>query len=61
MNGSDHTDKAKHDQPKQRSLEAIDVRLACHEKISRIILVVVLIVGGLTLALLTAHLIDRSN
>ncbi|MBM6582448.1 hypothetical protein ILT44_19780 [Microvirga sp. BT689] len=61
MNAYDYSDKAKQDQAKQRRLEAIDARLARHEKITRIILVLVLILGGLTLALLATHLIDRSN
>jgi cell division protein FtsL len=61
MNGYDSTETAKHDQAKQRSLEAIDARLARHEKVTRVILVVVLILGGLILALLAAHLSVQSN
>jgi hypothetical protein len=61
MNGYDDTGAAKHDQAKQRSLEAIDARLARHEKMTRIILIVVVISGGLILALLATHLIDQSN
>lgn len=61
MKAYDYTEKAKHDQAKQRSLAAIDARLARHEKVTRIILVVILILSGLTLALLATHLIDRSN
>jgi hypothetical protein len=61
MNGYDDTGAAKHDQAKRRSLEAIDARLARHEKITRIILIAVVVFGGLTLALVAAHLFDHSN
>jgi hypothetical protein len=57
----DCTDKRKPDRTKQRSLAAIDARLARHEKVSRIILVMVLVLGGLTLALVATPLIDHSN
>ncbi|WP_404295109.1 hypothetical protein ACD578_27375 (plasmid) [Microvirga sp. RSM25] len=61
MKAYDDTKKAKHEQAKQRSLEAIDARLARHEKVTRIILTLVLISAGLTLTLLATHLIDLSN
>ncbi len=61
MNGYDDTGTARHDQAKQRSLEAIDARLARHEKVTRIVLVMVLVLGGLALALVVTHLIDHSN
>jgi hypothetical protein len=40
MKAYDYTDKSKYDRAKQRSLEAIDVRLEHHEKVTRIVLVV---------------------
>jgi hypothetical protein len=61
MNVYGYTDKGKPDQAKQRSLAAIDARLARHEKVSRIILVMVLVLSGLTLALVATHLIGHSN
>ena len=61
MNGYDHTGAAKHDQAKQRKLEAIDARLARHETVSQIILVVVLVLSGLTLAFLVTHLFSQSK
>ena len=57
----DYTDKARHDQAKQRSLEAIGARLARHEKVTWIALTLVLILAGLTLALLANHLFGHSN
>ena len=61
MKAYDYTEKAKHEQAKQRSLAAIDARLARHEKVTRIILVVVLVLAGLTFALLATHLFGHSN
>ncbi|MBD2750970.1 hypothetical protein IC232_30525 [Microvirga sp. BT688] len=61
MKAYDDTDKARHDQAKQRSLKAIDARLARHEKVSRITLILALILAGLTLALLANHLVGHSN
>jgi hypothetical protein len=61
MKAYDHSEKAKHEQARQRSLEAIDAGLARHEKVTRIILIVVLILAGLSFALFVAHLIDHSN
>jgi len=60
MKAYDYTDRARHDQAKQRSLEAIDARLAHHEKVTRITLILVLILAGLTLALLANHLFGHS-
>jgi hypothetical protein len=57
----DYSDKAKHEQAKQRSLEAIDARLARHRAITRFTLIVVLILAGLSLALLAVHLFNHSN
>jgi hypothetical protein len=59
MKAYDYTERAKHEQAKQRSLEAIDARLARHEKLTRIILIVVLILAGLSLALLATHFVDH--
>ena len=56
MKAYDYTDKARHDQAKQRSLKAIDAPLARHEKVTRITLILVLILAGLTLAVLAKHL-----
>ena len=61
MKAYDHTEKAKHELEKQRSLKGIDAELARHQKVTRIILIAVLILAGLSLALLAAHLIDHSN
>ena len=61
MKAYDYTKKAKHEQAKQRSLEAIDARLARHEKLTRITLILVIVLAGLSLALLATHLIDLSN
>ena len=61
MKAYDDTAKARHDQAKHRSLEAIDARLARHEKVTRITLTLVLILAGLTLALLANHLFGHSN
>jgi cell division protein FtsL len=60
MKAYDYTEKAKHEQAKQQSLEAIEVRLARHEKVTRTILIVVLILAGLALALLATHLFEHS-
>jgi hypothetical protein len=61
MKACDYTKKAKHEQAKQRSLEAIDARLARHEKITQITLILVVILAGLSLALLVTQLINHSN
>ncbi|MGF9759421.1 hypothetical protein AAII07_29920 [Microvirga sp. 0TCS3.31] len=61
MKAYNSTDKARHDWAKQRSLEAIDARLVRHEKVARITLIMVLILAGLTLALLANHLFGHSN
>jgi hypothetical protein len=53
MKADDSTEQAK-----QRSLEAIDARLARHEKVTRFTLVLVLILAGLALALLATYLFD---
>ncbi len=59
MNAYDYTKRAKHEQAKQQSLEAIEARLARHEKVTRFTLVLVLILAGLALALLATHLFDH--
>jgi hypothetical protein len=59
MKAYDNTAKAKHDEAKQRSLEAIDARLARHEKVTRIVLLLVVVLAGLSLALLATHLFDH--
>ena len=61
MNAYDYTEKARHEQAKQRSLEAIDARLARHEKVTRLTLILVVILAGLSLVLLATHLIELSN
>ncbi len=61
MKAYDYTDKARHDQARQRSVEAVDARLARHEKVTWITLMLVLILAGLTLALLANHLFGHSN
>jgi hypothetical protein len=61
MKAYDDTDKARHDQAKQRSLEAIDARLVRHEKVTWVILTLFVILAGLTLALLANHLFSHSN
>ena len=61
MRAYDHSEKAKHEQAKQRSLEAIDLRLARHEKLTRITLILVVILAGLSLAVLVTQLINYSN
>jgi hypothetical protein len=61
MKAYDDNEKAKYEQAKQRSLAAIDARLARHEKVTRIILILVLILAGLSLALLATHLFNHSN
>jgi hypothetical protein len=61
MKAYDDTHKAKHEQAKQRSLEATDARLARHEKVTRTTLILVVILAGLSLALLAAQLINHSN
>ncbi len=48
-----------YDLEKQAKLDAIEARLAYHEKVTRILLVVVLILAGLALALLASHLLDH--
>jgi cell division protein FtsL len=53
MKADDSTEQAK-----QRSLEAIEVRLARHEKVTRFTLTMVVILAGLALALLATHLFD---
>jgi hypothetical protein len=57
MKAYDYTEVAKHE---QRSLEAIDARLARYEKVTRTTLILVVILGGLSLALLAAHLFKHS-
>jgi hypothetical protein len=57
----DYTDKAEHDRARQQSLKAIDAPLARHEKVTWITLTLVLILAGLTLALLANHLFGHSN
>lgn len=59
MKAYDYTEKARHEQAKQRSLEAIDARLERHEKVTRFTLVLVVILAGLALALLATHLVDH--
>ncbi|QRM32712.1 hypothetical protein [Microvirga sp. VF16] len=61
MKAYDYAEKAKYEQAKQRSLKAIDARLARHENVTRFILILVLIIAGLSLALLATHLFNRSN
>ena len=61
MNGYDDTGAAKHDQAKRRSLEAIDARMARHEKVTRILLITVMVLGGLILALLATLPLEHSN
>ncbi|ANY77114.1 hypothetical protein BB934_01840 [Microvirga ossetica] len=61
MKAYDNSEKAKHEQTKQRSLEAIDARLARHEKLTRITLILVVILAGLSLAVLATQLINYSN
>jgi cell division protein FtsL len=46
---------------KEQRLEAIDARLARHEKVIRITLVIVVILAGLALALLAQQLFDLST
>jgi hypothetical protein len=61
MKAYDYTEKAKHDQATQRSLAAIDARLARHETVTRLTLIAVVILAGLSLALLAVHLFNHSN
>jgi hypothetical protein len=61
MKAYDYTEKARHELAKQRSLEAIDARLARHAKVTRIILILLLILAGLSLALLATHLFNHSS
>jgi hypothetical protein len=61
METYDHTETAQRERAKHAKLEAIDARLARHEKVTRITLILVVILAGLSLALLAPHLIDLSN
>ena len=61
MKAYDYTHKAKHERAKQQRLDAIDARLARHEKVTRTTLILVVILAGLSLALLVTHLINHSN
>jgi cell division protein FtsL len=61
MKAYDNTHKAKHEQAKQQRLEAIDARLARHEKVTWITLILIVILAGLSLALLVTQLINHSN
>jgi cell division protein FtsL len=61
MKAYDDTKKAKHELAKQRSLEAIDARLTRHEKVTWVTLILVLILAGLSLALLVTQIINLSN
>jgi hypothetical protein len=61
MKAYDYTEKAKLEQAKQQSLKAIDARLARYEKLTRSTLILVLVLAGLSLALLVTHLFTRSN
>jgi hypothetical protein len=61
MKAYDYGEKGKHDQAKQRSLEALDARLARHETVTRLTLILVLILAGTSLALLAAHLSNHSS
>jgi cell division protein FtsL len=61
MKAYDNTHKAKHEQAKQQRLEAIDARLARHEKVTWITLILVVILAGLSLALLVTQIINHSK
>ena len=61
MKAYDYTEKAKLEQAKQQSLKAIDARLARYEKLTRSTLILVLVLAGLSLALLVTHLFNHSN
>jgi hypothetical protein len=61
MKAYDYPEKDKHDLAKQQSLAAIDARLARHEKVTQLILAVVLVVAGLMLALLLTQLFNLPN
>ena len=61
MKAFDQSEKGKHDQAKQRSLEALDARLARHETVTRFTLILVLSLAGLSLALLATHLFSHPN
>jgi hypothetical protein len=43
---------------KQKKLDAVQTQLAQHEKITRIVLVAMVILAGLALVVLTHHLFD---
>jgi hypothetical protein len=43
---------------KQKKLDAVQTQLARHEKITRIVLVAMVILAGLALVVLTHHLFD---
>jgi hypothetical protein len=59
MKAYDYTEKAKHELAKQRSLGTIDARLTRHKKVTRITLTVVVILAGLSLAMLATHLFNH--
>ena len=58
MKAYKNTEKAKHELAKQRSLQAIDARLTRHKKLTQITLILVLILVGLSLALLATYLVN---
>lgn len=59
MKAYDYTERAKDEQAKQQRLRTIDARLARHEKLTQITLILVLVLVGLSLALLAAQLINH--
>jgi hypothetical protein len=61
MKTYEYGEKAKCELAKQRSLEALDARLARHERVTRFTLSAVLILAGMSLALLAAHLFSHAN
>jgi hypothetical protein len=61
MKAYDDTHKAKHELAKQQRLEAIGARLTRHENVTRTTLILVLILAGLSLALLVTHLFNHLN
>jgi hypothetical protein len=61
MKAYDYTEKAQHELAKQRSLDAIEARLARHEKLTQTTLILVIVLAGLSLALLATQLINYSN
>ncbi|MPR13362.1 hypothetical protein [Microvirga tunisiensis] len=61
MKAYDYTEKAKHEQAKQRNLAAINAQLTRHERVIRLTLILVVTLAGLALALLVIHLINHSN